>query len=135
MFLISVVFQRLANFLRTFPCFATLHFFPFCSNLDLAFPIALPPLTASVLSRQSWDSQEGETDPPWPSGRQVGPNALSSSSFRGVYFPRQGCIFLATELGLPGGGKRPTLPVRKVDGSQCPRLFLLQGCIFSPTDV
>ena len=32
-----------------------------CSNLDLDWPIALPSLTASVLSRQSWDSQEGKT--------------------------------------------------------------------------
>ena len=71
MSLISVMSQRLANLLRTFPCFATLQFFLFGSNLDLNWPIALPPLTASVLSRQRWDSQEGETHLGRQEGRSV----------------------------------------------------------------
>ena len=72
MSLILVMSQRLANLLRTFPCFATLHFFLlFGSNLDLNWPIALPSLTASVLSRQRWDSQEGETHLGRQEGRSV----------------------------------------------------------------
>ena len=71
MSLISVMSQCLANLLRTFPCFATLHFFLFGSNLDLNWPIALPSLTASVLSRQRWDSQEGETHLGRQEGRSV----------------------------------------------------------------
>ena len=71
MSLFSVMSQRLANLLRTFPCFATLQLFLFCSNLDLNWPIALPSLTASVLSRQRWDSQEGETHHGRQEGRSV----------------------------------------------------------------
>ena len=45
--------------------------FPFCSHLALDWPIALPSLTASVLSRPSWDSQEGETRLARQEGRWV----------------------------------------------------------------
>ena len=42
-----------------------------CSNLDLDWPIALPSLTASVLSRQSWESQDWETHLARQEGRWV----------------------------------------------------------------